>query len=431
MFKKGENVDKYIQLKNKRIGDGQPCYIIAEMSANHGGDFNHALEIVYAAAESGANCIKLQTYTADTITMNSKKEHFIIDDGLWKGENLYSLYQKAYTPWDWHPRIKEEAEKLGLDFLSTPFDPTAVNFLEQVGVEFYKISSFEVVDIPLLKAVAVTGKPILLSVGMASESEIAAAVGAIRKHGGQVPHDARAPHNRLATLNRRALHDRRVPLNLHVPHDRRALHDARAPRDRRTLRDRRALHDRRAPLRGLALDNLILLKCSSAYPAAPADMNLLTLQYLKQAFNAAVGLSDHSMGSLSACTAVALGATVIEKHFCTGRAKKTPDSEFSMEPKEFKEMVENIRMVEQSLGKVSFEPTAGEAVSRLHRKSIFVTADVKKGDTFTPDNIRVIRPAQGIPPSHYDEALGKAATTDIEAGTPLKHAHIGGYAPNS
>ena len=355
--KKGTGVDKYIQLKNRRVGDGQPCYIIAEMSANHGGEYNQALEIVHAAAESGADCIKLQTYTADTITMNSQKEYFKISNGLWKGETLYNLYLKAFTPWDWQPRIKEEAEKIGLDFLSTPFDPTAVEFLEQMGVEFYKISSFEIVDIPLLRLVASKGKPILLSTGMATEAEIGAAVNAIRAYGSEV----------------------------------------------------------------------LLMKCSSAYPADPTDMNLSTLQYLKETFNVPVGLSDHSMGCMSVCTAVALGAKAIEKHLCIGRDKKTPDSEFSMEPQEFLTMTKNIRIVEKSIGSVKFGPSADEAVSVLHRKSIFVTADIEAGDAFTGENIRVIRPSQGMNPMYYDDVLGKTSTSYIEAGTPLKREHITGF----
>jgi len=378
-------VGRYIRLKNKLIGDGQPCYIIAEMSANHGGDFRRALEIVNAAAESGADCIKVQTYTADTITMNSNKRHFMINDGLWKGKNLYSLYKGASMPWEWQPRIKEEAEKAGLDFLSTPFDITAVDFLEDTGVEFYKISSFEIVDIPLLRAAAATGKPIILSTGMASEAEIAEAVKVIRESG-------------------------KAASGLELP--------ARAEQGKQT-----GCQD---PIP----DNLILLKCSSAYPAEPRDMNLKTMQYLKSKFNVAVGFSDHSMGVLSACTAVALGAKVIEKHFCLDRKIKTPDSEFSMEPKEFLSMVESIRVVEQSLGRVSFTPAPGEAVSVLLRKSVFVTSDIRKGDRFSRESIKVIRPAQGMNPGQYERILGMAAATDISAGTPLKSCHILGFTPD-
>lgn len=343
-------MNKIIKLKDKSIGEGQPVYVIAEMSANHGGDLKRAKEIIYAAKEAGADCIKIQTYTADTITMNCNNEYFQIRKGTWAGENLYKLYQKAYTPWEWQAELKSEADKIGINFFSTPFDKTAVDFLEDIAVDFYKIASFEVIDIPLIRYVASKGKPMIMSTGMASLEEIKEAVEAIKGQGNE---------------------------------------------------------------------NLCILKCSSAYPAIPDDMNLRTIDHLKQTFNIPIGLSDHSMGFIGAVTAVALGAKVIEKHFCLGRNIKTPDSSFSMEPHEFKEMIRNIRLVETAMGEVYYDLSPSEEVSGKHRKSIFVVENIKKGEEFTENNIRVIRPGQGLLPKYYDDILGEYATKDIERGTPL------------
>jgi len=459
-------MNKYIQLKGKRIGDGQPCYVIAEMSANHCGEIGRALEIVYAAAESGADCIKTQTYTADTITMKSSSEYFVIEDGLWKGENLYNLYQKAYTPWDWQPRIMEEAKKVGLDFLSTPFDNTAVDFLEQIGVEFYKISSFELVDIPLLKYVAHTGKPIILSTGMATEQEIARALDAVRSAGAKsramawvaangVGAEVGAGAKYAAGVSAAAgaavgvvvdagvgagagtdigVMDRDGVVSSTGTNGATYANIEVGETEPIEVSSSSGIAETSRRSEGTALgpqdilqDNILILKCSSAYPADPKDMNLLTIPYLKKVFDVAVGLSDHSIGIMSACTAVALGAKVIEKHFCTQRDGRSPDSAFSMTPKEFSSMVENIRIVEQSLGKVNLEPTANEAAHLKNRKSIFVTADIRKGEIFSAKNIRVIRPANGVAPFHYEEILGKPSTSDIKAGTPLNINHIAGF----
>lgn len=349
-------MDKIININGRLIGEGQPTYIIAEMSANHGGDFNRAIEIIHAAKESGADCIKIQTYTADTLTIDSDKEYFQIKKGTWKGENLYSLYKRAYTPWEWQARLKEEADKIGIDFLSTPFDKTAVDFLEELGLHFYKIASFEVVDIPLIKYVASKGKPIIISTGMATLGEIEDAVNTVKSQGNE---------------------------------------------------------------------NLCLLKCSSAYPAIPADMNLKTIKYLEKTFGVIAGLSDHSMGSVAAVTAVAMGAKVIEKHFCLSRQIETADSSFSMEPQEFKQMVEDIRAAERAIGKVSYTISEKEEASRVFRKSIFVVKDIKKGEIFTEENIRVIRPGYGLAPKYYEDILGKISTKDIERGTPLDWGMIG------
>jgi pseudaminic acid synthase len=344
------SMNRLIKIKDRFIGEGQPTYIIAEMSANHAGDFNRAIEIIHAAKEAGADCIKIQTYTPDTMTIDCDKEYFKITKGTWKGENLYKLYQKAYTPWEWQARLKEEADKIGIDFLSTPFDKTAVDFLEELGVDFYKIASFEVVDIPLIKYIASKGKPIIMSTGMAKLGEIEEAVNAVKSQGNE---------------------------------------------------------------------NLCLLKCSSAYPAVPEDMNLKTIKHLEETFEVIAGLSDHSLGSIGAVTAVALGAKVVEKHFCISREIENPDSSFSMEPGEFKKMVEDIRSAERAVGKVSFEVSEREETNRVFRRSIFIVKDIKKGEVFTEENIRVIRPGYGLAPKYYEDVIGKTASKDIERGTPL------------
>ena len=330
-------------------------YIIAEMSANHAGSIDRAKEIIHAAKESGADCVKIQTYTADTMTIDCHNEYFNIEKGTWEGENLYSLYQKAYTPWEWQAELKAEAEKIGIDFFSTPFDKTSVDFLEEIGMDFYKIASFELVDLPLIDYVASKGKPIIMSTGMATIGEIQEAVDTIKKH-----------HNQLA-----------------------------------------------------------LLKCSSAYPAVSDQMNLRTIENMKEVFKVPVGLSDHSMGSVGAVTAVALGATIIEKHFCLSREIENPDSTFSMEPTEFKAMVQDIRQAETAVGHVSYEVTEDELTNVIFRRSIFVTEDVKKGEKLTSENIRVIRPGYGLKPKYYEEILGQTALADIKRGTPLQFDMIG------
>lgn len=325
-------------------------YVIAEMSANHAGSLSRAKEIIHAAQENGADCIKIQTYTPNTMTINCNNLYFQIENGTWQGETLYQLYQKAYTPWEWQNILKEEAEKIGLDFLSTPFDVTSVDFLEEIGVEFYKIASFELVDIPLIEYIASKGKPIILSTGMGNLDEIEEA---IKSAYSQKNH------------------------------------------------------------------NLCLLRCASAYPAISKDMNLVTMLDMKERFHLPVGLSDHSMGSLGAVTAVAMGASIIEKHFCISREISNPDACFSMEPSEFKVMVQQIREVEKAKGTVYYGPTKAEESNLAFRRSIFVTHDIKKGEVFTKENIRIIRPAYGLKPKYYNEVLGKTALCDITAGTPL------------
>jgi pseudaminic acid synthase len=340
-----------IRLNEERcIGDGQPVYIIAEMSANHAGDLERAKEIIYAAKEAGADCVKIQTYTPDTLTIDCDNEYFHIGNGIWEGENLYQLYGKAFTPWEWQAELKAEAKKVGIDFFSTPFDRSSVDFLEEIGVEFYKIASFELVDIPLIEYVASKGKPIILSTGMGSLGEIEDAVNAIR---------------------------------------------------------------------GKNNEQLVLLRCASAYPAVTDEMNLATMVNMKEIFGVPVGLSDHSMGSVGAVAAVALGASVIEKHFCLDREIENPDASFSMNPDEFKQMVLDIRQAERAIGRVKYGISAQEADSSIFRKSLFCVQDIRKGETLTEEKVRVIRPGYGLPPKFYQDILGKIASRDIKRGTPL------------
>lgn len=345
-----------MQIGKRKIDGEAPTYIIAEMSGNHAGSIENAKAIIRAAKDAGADCIKLQTYTPDTITMNCDNEYFHIGSGTWEGENLYQLYGKAFTPWEWHAELKEEAERVGIDFFSTPFDFTAVDFLEELGVEFYKIASFELVHIPLIEYVAAKGKPIIMSTGMATLAEIDEAVTAIRRQGN---------------------------------------------------------------------NQIVLLRCASAYPAITDEMNLMTMRNMGETFGVPVGLSDHSMGSVGAVTAVALGAKVIEKHFCLDRSIENPDASFSMNPKEFAQMVKNIRQAEKAIGIVKYGASEQEKTSIVFRKSIFVVKDIKKGEKLTSDNVRVIRPGYGLAPKYYKEILGQNALCDIERGTPLKLEYIG------
>lgn len=332
------------------------AYIIAEMSANHAGSIERAKEIIHAAGKAGANCIKIQTYTPDTITIDCDNEYFHIDNGTWKGEDLYHLYEKAYTPWEWQAELKEEAENIGIDFLSTPFDRTAVDFLEDLNIGAYKIASFELVDIPLIEYVASKKKPIIMSTGMGTLEEIEEAVVAVRKY-----------HNQIT-----------------------------------------------------------LLKCSSAYPAVSDEMNLVTMVDLKEKFGCSVGLSDHSMGSLGAVIAVAMGADVIEKHFCLSRGVDNPDSSFSMEPQEFADMVQDIRRVEKAKGEVHYGPTEQEKGNIVFRKSIFAVQDIKKGELLSEENIRVIRPGYGMKPKYLGDVLGKEVLCDVSRGMPILKKMVGG-----
>ncbi|RLI52995.1 MAG: pseudaminic acid synthase [Candidatus Thorarchaeota archaeon] len=339
-----------ITINNRKIGPGLPTYIVAEMSANHNQNFERAVKIIEAAKNAGADAVKLQTYTPDTLTINCDNEYFQIKGTIWEGKNLYDLYSEAYTPWEWQPRLKEIAGKLALDLFSSPFDSTAVDFLENMGVPAYKVASFEVVDVPLLRKIAKTEKPIIVSTGMATLSEIDEAVQTIKVAGGS---------------------------------------------------------------------EVALLKCTSAYPAPIEEMNLRTIPHLAEAFGVPSGLSDHTMGAAVPLAAVTLGACIVEKHLTLSRNEDGPDSTFSMEPHEFKEMVESIRIVEKAIGEVRYEVTGNERASRVFRRSLFVVKDIRAGEPFTEENVRSIRPGHGLHTRYLKEILGRQAINDIKSGTPL------------
>jgi N-acetylneuraminate synthase len=340
-----------IQLGRRVIGMGQPVYIVAELSANHKQQFEHAVRIVRAAKQAGVDAVKLQTYTADTITICSDRECFRIKGGtLWDGRTLYDLYQEAFTPWEWQPKLKQLCDELELDLFSSAFDPTAVDFLEQMGVPAHKVASPELVDLPLIQKMARTGKPLILSTGMASLEEIEEAIAAAR---------------------------------------------------------------------GAGATQLALLRCSSAYPAAPEEMNLRSIPDMIGRFGIPVGLSDHTAGIAVPVAAVSLGATIIEKHLTLSRADGGPDSAFSLEPDEFKALVDAIRVTEKALGGIHYGPTPQEMKIRAYRRSLFAVREIKKGDVFTDDNVRSIRPANGMHPRHLQEVVGRHAAVDIERGTPV------------
>jgi pseudaminic acid synthase len=331
-------------------GKRESCLIVAEVSANHNQDISRAEAIIRAAAEAGADAVKLQTYTADTITIPCDNEYFRIKGTLWEGRTLHDLYQEAYTPWEWHPRLMTLANSLGMACFSTPFDATAVDFLETLNVPCHKVASFEVVDIPLLQKIAATGKPVIMSTGMATLAEIDEAVRTLRENGTK---------------------------------------------------------------------DLVLLKCTSSYPAPPEEINLRTIPHLAEAFGCPAGLSDHTLGSAVAVAAVALGACVIEKHFTLSRADGGPDSVFSMEPEEFKRMVQDIRTVEKALGHVNYVLTEKEKSSVVFRRSLFVVEDVQAGEPFTEKNVRSIRPGNGLHTRHLEQVLSRCAAKDIAKGTPM------------
>ena len=340
-----------IQINGRAVGAGEPVYVIAELSANHNQDFDQAVRIIRAAKQAGADAVKLQTYTPETITFQSDREYFRVNGGtIWDGRNLHDLYQQAYTPWEWQPKLKQIADELDIDLFSSAFDPTAVDFLEQLNVPAHKVASFELVDIPLIQKMARTGKPLIMSTGMASLEEIEEAAGAARDAG--------------AT-------------------------------------------------------QIALLKCTSAYPAAPEEMNLRTIPELARKFGVPAGLSDHTLGIVAPVTAVALGACIIEKHLTISRALKGPDSAFSLEPSEFKGMVDAVRIAERALGEVKFGAHGREAGSHIFRRSLFVVCDVRTGEPFTPENVRSIRPGHGLHTRFLSEVLGKCAACDIARGTPL------------
>lgn len=344
-------MNKTITIGNKQIGDGCPAYVIAEMSGNHNNDFDRAVKIIEAAKESGADAIKVQTYTADTITLDCDNEHFQITQGtLWDGMTLHKLYEKAYTPWEWQPKLKMIANDMGLDFFSSPFDFTSVDFLEKMDVPAYKIASFEITDIPLIKKVASLGKPVIISTGIALPEDIELALDTCRKAGNE---------------------------------------------------------------------NVILLKCCSAYPTPYEDINLKTMVDMAERFDCITGLSDHTMGGTVSAASVAMGGKVIEKHLTLRRADGGVDSAFSMEPAEFKKMVDDVRIIEKATGRVTYELTDKQIKEREHKRSLFIAKDMKKGDVFTPENLRSVRPGFGLHTKYYEEILGKTIKCDAVLGTPL------------
>lgn len=343
---------KDIIIEKAKIGGKHKPFIIAEMSGNHNHSLKKALQIVDAAAKSGVDALKIQTYTADTMTLDINARGFLIKDpkSPWKGTSLYKLYKKAYTPWEWHKPIFDRCRKLGILGFSTPFDETAVDFLESLNVPCYKIASFENVDLPLIRRVALTGKPVLISTGLASLKEIGEAVAAARKAGCQ---------------------------------------------------------------------NIVLLKCTSSYPASPKDSNLMSIPDLEERFKCTVGLSDHTLGIGAALASVALGAAVIEKHFTLSRAAGGVDAAFSLEPKEMRDLVIESERAWRSLGKVKYGPTSSEKKSLIFRRSIYAVKNLKAGEKFTRDNIRRIRPGLGLPPKYYEELLGRKVKRAVKRGTPL------------
>ena len=347
---------KTIKIGNRIIGEGQPALIVAEMSGNHNRDIERALKIVDAAADAGADAIKLQTYTPDTITIDSDRQEFMV---TWKGKKrtLYDLYGEAHTPWEWHEKIFARAKKRSMLCFSTPFDSTAVGFLQKLKQPVFKVASFEIVDIPLLESIGKTKKPVIVSRGMASVKDIQLALKTLRKFGTK---------------------------------------------------------------------DIIMLQCVSAYPAEPKDMHLSTIPDMRKRFGVSVGLSDHTISNDSAIAAVVLGATVIEKHFTLKRADGGPDSSFSLEPKEFAELVRSVRTVEAAIGKPSYVQTKEEKSNIVFRKSLFAVTDIKRGEPFTEKNVRSIRPGNGLPPRHYRSVLGKTAARDIKRGEPLRAAHVNG-----
>ncbi|MCC4858731.1 pseudaminic acid synthase [Vibrio lentus] len=343
-----------MKITDREIGRGHKPYIIAEMSGNHNGDITRAIELIKAAKDAGADAVKLQTYTADTITINHDSEEFMIRGGLWDGAKLFDLYEQAHTPWEWHKILFDEAEKLGITIFSSPFDHTAVDFLESLNAPAYKIASFELIDLPLIRKVAETGKPMIMSTGNANLAEIEEAVAAAK---------------------------------------------------------------------GAGALNIVLLHCTSGYPTPASQANISTMAVMRDAFGVEVGLSDHTMDIGVSVAAVALGACVIEKHFTLARADGGPDSAFSLEKEELKSLVTNCTMAFEAIGAPNFVSTEAELQTKCHRRSLYVVKDIKKGEVFTEEHVRSIRPGNGILPKYLDDVLGSKATQDLRFGTPLDFKH--------
>jgi len=346
-----------ITINDRLIGPGRPVYVVAELSGNHHQKYDQAVRILQAAKAAGADAIKLQTADPDTLTLDSEASCFVVRGGtLWDGRTLYDLYKEVCTPWEWHPKLKVVACDLGLDFFSSPYDVAAVDFLEDLGVPAYKIASSEIVDIPLIRKVSGTGKPIIISTGMATVEEIKEAITAARQAG---------------------------------------------------------------------TEQLALLKCTTAYPAPPEEINLRTIPDMEERFGVPVGLSDHSLEIGAPAAAVALGACIVEKHLTLSRCDPGPDTAFSLEPDEFKAMVNTIRTVESALGEVFYGVSEHERAGYAYRKSLFAVEDIQANDSFTIDNVRSIRPANGLHPRFLHDILGQRASRDIKRGTPLSWDHIG------
>ena len=345
-----------IQIGDRWVGEGEKTFIVAEVSANHLQDFERAKSIIKAAKEAGADAVKLQTYTPDTITLNCDNSYFQITQGtIWDGTTLYKLYEDAYTPWEWQPKLMQYAKELGVECFSSPFDPTAVDFMQEMNMPAYKVASFEINDIPLIRKIAKIGKPIIFATGIAYLEDIERALQVCKEEGN---------------------------------------------------------------------DQIVLLKCTSTYPSPYEDMNIKVIPNMATVFNCITGLSDHSMGTAVAVGSVALGAKMVEKHLTLKRADGGPDAAFSMEPDEFAKMVDEIRIVEKALGKVTYELTEKQKKSREDGRSLFITKDIEKGEMFTSDNVRSVRPAFGMHTMYYDEILGKKAKTDLKMGTPLDWKYI-------
>ena len=344
-------MNKSIEIGGHAIGMDSPTFVIAEMSANQLMDYDRAIAIMRAAKDAGADAIKIQTYTPDTITLNCDDPCFQITQGtIWDGTTLYKLYQTAYTPWEWQPKLKEAAESMGLVFFSSPFDLSSIDFLEELNVPVYKVASFEMNDIPFIRKIARTGKPVIMSTGVSYLADIELALRTCKEEGNE---------------------------------------------------------------------NVILLKCCSAYPSPYEDINLRTIPSMEETFDCITGLSDHTMGFAVAGAAVAVGAKVVEKHLTLSRADGGADAAFSMEPEEFRQMVEHIRIIEKALGKVTYELTPKQKASRDHARSLFVAQDMKAGDVFTPQNLRSVRPSCGLHTKYYEELLGKKISRDAKSGTPM------------
>ncbi len=340
------------KIGNRLVGDNAPTFIVAELSGNHNQDYNRALELVHAAKEAGADAIKLQTYTADTITIDCDSPIFQINEGtIWDGRTLYDLYQEAYTPWDWQPRIMEEANKLGMECFSSPFDFTSVDFLEEMNVPAYKIASYEINDIPLIRKVAKLHKPIIFATGIAYPDDIRLALDVCKEEGNE---------------------------------------------------------------------DIFLLKCVSSYPTPYEEVHLNIIPTLAKTYGCLTGLSDHTMGTAVAVGSIVLGAKMVEKHLTLRRSDGGPDSAFSMEPKEFAQMVKDIRIVEKALGSSEYKLTPTQELEHGGSRSLFVVKDISAGEILTPDNIRSIRPGDGLHTKHYEEILGRQAAFDLKKGTPLK-----------